>query len=87
MDDRHEPRPAHELPWWRRIGRALTRAVWPIAGAKNDPWLADDSEFDPDMAHPHDEGRGPDEPPEAPEQPAPPGPPQPPEPPPSQQSP
>jgi hypothetical protein len=46
------PPPARELPLWRRLGRALTRAVWPIAGAKNDPWLADDQDRDPDMARP-----------------------------------
>ncbi len=44
MDERRTgPPPARELPLWKRLGRALTRAVWPIAGAKNDPWLADDA--------------------------------------------
>jgi hypothetical protein len=51
-DERSGPPPAHELPLWRRLGRALARAVWPIAGAKHDPWLADDADRDPDMAHP-----------------------------------
>jgi hypothetical protein len=52
MDERRSgPPPARELPLWKRLGRALARAVWPIAGAKNDPWLADDADLDPDMAH------------------------------------
>ena len=57
MDDesRSGPPPARELPFWKRIGRALARTVWPIAGAKNDPWLADDAALDPDMAHPERE--------------------------------
>ena len=70
MDERRTgPPPARELPLWKRLGRALTRAVWPIAGAKNDPWLADDAAFDPDMAHPEQEPEPEPEEPPAGEQP------------------
>jgi hypothetical protein len=56
MDDEPHERPlARDLPLWKRIGRALQRSVWPIAGAKDDPWLRDGSEDDPDLARPEKE--------------------------------
>ena len=49
------PVPAHELPLWKRLGRALVRTVWPVAGARDDPWLAQPDAPDPDLPRPRDE--------------------------------